>query len=555
MKMSTTISNSDFKDYIKEKYYYVDKTLLVEDIFTKGDQVVLLPRPRRFGKTLNLSMLKYYFDIKENNRDFFKGLKIEKREIFEEHINKYPVISLTFKNVNGMDWKEDSIKLIAEISREYRRHEYLLESNKLKERDKKYFNKVLDEDKDLDYSISILELSRLLYQHYDQKVVVLLDEYDTPVNKVVDENHYKYLMNFLKNMIGNTFKGNDYLLKGVITGILRIAKESMFSGANNIMVRTILDDDFSDEFGFIEGEVLEILKYYNLDSKIEDVKEWYNGYTFGRNVIYNPFSIVNYVQEKKLDSYWVNSGSSSLIEKLIHSSDKDVKNKIEELIKGNSIEEDIEENIVFSELNEPKYLWSLLLFSGYLKAIENDIGMYILSIPNKEIKSVYSKIIVKYFNMLVPNIITFMNKIAKSISNDDIESFRKELENLLLSNISSYDISKYKEEVYHIITLFSLLRLEYKNEYEVKSNIESGNGRYDIAIIPRDISKIGYIIELKVAKDEKDLIAKAEEGIKQIEENKYYTELIKKGIKNIKLLGIAFQAKEVYIIDKKFSTI
>ncbi len=552
MKMSTTISNSDFKDYIQNRYYYVDKSLLIEELFSKGDEATLLPRPRRFGKTLNLSMLQYYFNIREDNRGLFKGLKIEKSKIFEEYANKYPVVSLTFKNVNGIDWEEDYMKLVTEIRREYREHKYLLESDKLDYLDKEYFKQVYEGSDKIDYSMSTFELSRLLYEHYGKKVIVLLDEYDTPVNKIIDDNHYKYIINFLKNLIGSTFKGNKYLFKGVITGILRIAKESLFSGANNIMVRTILDNDFSDKFGFTEEEVIKISDYYDMGNKIDSIREWYNGYTFGNNTIYNPFSIINFTIKRVLESYWVNSGNSSLIEKLMLNSEKSVIEKLENLIKGNSIEEYIEESIVFSELNDSKNLWSLLLFSGYLKSTEGDLGKYTLSIPNKELKKLYNKIMEKYFTELAPELLYIMDNIAKSILNDNIDNFRKELENLLLSNISSYDISKSKEEVYHIITLFSLLKLEYKNNYEVKSNIESGNGRYDISIIPKAINKIGYIIELKVTKDEKDLKSKSEEAIKQIEKNKYYIELVKKGIKNIKLLGIAFKGKNVFITEKIF---
>ncbi len=552
MKMSITISNSDFKDYIEKQYYYVDKTSLIEELFSKGDQVILLPRPRRFGKTLNLSMLKYYFDISEDNRDLFKGLKIEKSNIFEKHLNKYPTIFLTFKEIEGNSWKDIYGLIKLTISNLYKEYKYLLKSDKLDNYDKDIINKIINGEAESQYyKISLKILSEYLFKHHGKESVILLDEYDTPINSFYSKEIYENIMSFMKVFIGSTFKGNKYLYKGVITGILRIAKESMFSGANNIVVRTILDNDFSDKFGFNEEEVSETFKYYDIKDKIEQVKEWYNGYTFGNNNnIYNPFSIINYIQKRTLDAYWLNSGSSLLIEKLILNSDRDVKDKLEELIKGNRIEEDIEENIIFSELNEPKYLWSLLLFSGYLKALEGDLGKYILSIPNKEIKKLYNKIMEKYFNSLTPSIVNFMNKIAKAVLNDDIDSFRKELQDLLLSNISSYDISKDIEEVYHIITLFSLLKLEHKNEYEVKSNIESGDGRYDIAVIPRDINKIGYIIELKVAKDEKYLTRKSEEAIKQIEKNKYHIELVKKGIKNIKLLGVAFQAKKVFIIEK-----
>ena len=314
MRMSTTISISDFKIFRKDNYYYVDKTLLIEELFTKGDQVILLPRPRRFGKTLNLSMLKYYFDIREDNKNLFKGLKIENNEIFEKYLNKYPVISLTFKDVKGLTWDEDYMKLKNEIRREYREHKYLLNSYKLEERDKNYFNKVLDEG-NIDYSVSILELSRLLYEHHNKEVVILLDEYDTPVNKLLDDDHYKHIISFLRNMIGSTFKGNNYLFKGIITGILRIAKESIFSGANNILVQTILSNDFSDKFGFIDSEVIEILKYYGLEDKIEKIREWYNGYKFGNDIIYNPYSIISYIQnsENELKGYWVNTGAENLL--------------------------------------------------------------------------------------------------------------------------------------------------------------------------------------------------------------------------------------------------
>ncbi len=554
MKKMIGKSTDNFKEFRKYNYYYVDKTLLIEELFNKVDKVVLLPRPRRFGKTLNLSMLKHYFDINEDNRELFKGLNIKKRDIFNEHINKYPTIFLTLKEIKGLSWEEIYGDFKFAISKLYEEHSYLLKSDKLSQFNKDIMNKIIIKEASIqDYKNSLYLLSEYMYKHYGKEVIILLDEYDTPVNNLYSDNIYDSIMSFMKVFISSAFKGNQYLFKGVITGILRIAKESIFSGANNITVRTILDKDFSDKFGFTEVEVKDILKYYGMEDRIEEAREWYNGYTFGDSIVYNPFSIVNYVQKKVLETYWLNSGNNSLIDSLLLNSDKSIKDKLEELIKGNSIEEEIEEGIVFSELDNPKHLWSLLLFSGYLKANEGTIGKYLLSIPNKEIKKLYSKIIENYFNKLVVGLLPIMDNIAKSILNDNIEEFRKELQNLLLSNISSYDIGKNKEEVYHIITLFSLLKLEYKNEYEVKSNIESGNGRYDICIIPRNINKIGYIIELKVAKDKEYLKNKADEAIRQIEENKYYIELVKKGITNIKLLGVAFESKAVFIIDKKFN--
>ncbi len=555
MKMSTTISNSDFKDYIEKRYYYVDKTSLIEELFNKGDQVILLPRPRRFGKTLNLSMLKYYFDINENSKELFKGTKIEEINIYEKHLNKYPTIFLTFKDIKGKNYEEDYIKIKQVVADLYERYEYLSKSDKLNDRDKKYFNNILNEE-EADYSISLMRLSKFLYKYYGKKVVILIDEYDTPLNKELDNEHYKSIINFLRDMISTTFKGNEYLFKGVITGILRIAKESVFSGANNIMVRTILDDDFIDKFGFTEGEVIKILEYYDIKYKIEEVRKWYNGYTFGKNVIYNPFSIASYVQKRKLEAYWVGTGDDTLIRNLINKTDAKFKGKIDILINGGAIQEYIEDNIVFDKLNDPQYLWSLLLFSGYLKAKHVDRKIYELKIPNEEVKDVYKYTMMSYFESIVDN----SNEIIDAILADDIDILKGEIESLTLNKLSYYDNS---ESFYHGLYYGVLLRLETK-DYEIKSNRESGGGRYDIAIIPKGNNRTGYIIEFKVLKGEDkntkdlDLIKMklkklAEDAIKQIEEKKYTTELIQKGVKNIIILGIAFKGKNIDIFHKTIS--
>ncbi len=545
------ISNSDFGKFIKKDYYYVDKSLLIEELLNNQNELILLPRPRRFGKTLNLSMLKYYFDIREDNKDLFKGLEIEKRDIFNKHINKYPTIYLTLKEVKGLSWDKIYGSFKVEISDLYKEHKYLLKSNKLDNYDKELIDKIIRREVELqDYERSLYKLSEYMYKHYGKEVVILLDEYDTVMNSFYDKDTYNNIASFLRGFIGSAFKDNKYLSKGVITGILRIAKESIFSGANNIAVYNILDNDFSNKFGFTEDEVAKILKYFDLENKAEEVRNWYNGYTFGNNVIYNPFSIANYVQTKALKLYWLNTSNNSLIEDLLINSDESVKEKLEELIKGNSIKENIEESIIFNEINT-RYLWSLLLFSGYLKAIEAPNGKYILSIPNREIGKLYNKIMEKYFTDLVPELSNIMDNISHSLVSNDIENFSKEFEKLLISKISSYDIGKRKEGVYHVILLLSLLRLEHKNQYEVKSNGESGHGRYDICVIPKNKNKTGYIIEIKVAKKNEDLKNKAEKAIKQIEEKEYTTELKNKSIKSIVLLGIAFEGKRIYIIDKK----
>ena len=553
MKM-IELSNSDFKLFINENKYYVDKTLLIEEIFNKGSEVILLPRPRRFGKTLNLSMLKYYFDMNEDNRDLFKGLKIEKSDIYQKHLNKYPVIFLTLKDVKGNSWNNIYGLLKISISKLYKDHNYLLESNRLDDYDKDMIKKTIRKElEETDYQLSLYNLSEYLQRHYEKEVVILLDEYDTPANNVYDDETYNSIMSFMRVFIGSTFKGNKYLFKGVITGILRIAKESIFSGANNIMVRTILDNDFSDKFGFTEDEVLKILEYYEIKDKIEEVREWYNGYTFGNNVIYNPFSIVNYVQKRKLEAYWVGTGDDTLIRNLINKTDASFKDKIDILINDGIIQEYIEDNIVFNRLNDPTYLWSLLLFSGYLKAKHVDRKIYKLEIPNEEVKDVYKYTMMSYFKSIVDN----SNKIIDAILNDDIDKLKEEIESLTTVKLSYHDSS---EHFYHGLYYGVLIRLETEN-YEVKSNRESGGGRYDIAIIPKNNNKRGYVIEFKVLKGEDkntkdlDLIKMklkklAEDAIEQIEDKKYVIELIDKGIKKITILGIAFKGKIIYISHK-----
>ena len=551
MKMSTTISNSDFKDYVKKKYYYVDKTLLIEELFERGDQVILLPRPRRFGKTLNLSMLKYYFDIKEDNKDLFKGLNIEKSKLFEKHLNKYPVIFLTFTEIGSKTWEDTYNDIKIKISRLYEEHKYLLNSNKLDDYEKDIIKKIITKEANYsEYKISLYTISQYLYKHYGKEVIILLDEYDSPVNRNTTKVYFDDMMIFLRDFISSAFKGNDYLFKGVITGILRIAKESIFSGANNIMVRTMLDNDFSDKFGFTEEEVTEMLTYNNLDDKLKEVKEWYNGYTFGNNIIYNPFSIASYIQKKSLEPYWVGTGDDTLIRNLINKTDIRFKDKIDILINGGTIQEYIEDNIVFSRLNDSEYLWSLLLFSGYLKARHVDRKIYELQIPNEEVKDVYKYTMISYFKNIVDN----SNKIIDAILADDIEKLKKEIESLTTIKLSYNDST---EHFYHGLYYGVLLRLETES-YEVKSNRESGGGRYDIAIIPKDNNKTGYVIEFKVLKDEKskDEIIKmkleklAEEAIKQIEDKKYETELVNRGIRNIKILGIAFKGNTIYVSHK-----
>ncbi|MBZ9637546.1 ATP-binding protein [Clostridium sp. FP1] len=541
---------------MEENNYFVDKSMLIKEFMENGADIILTPRPRRFGKTLNLSMLRYFFDIrtKADTKDLFKSLKIENEKEIMNLQGEYPIVYVTFKGVkyNNFENAISAIEmLMSEVYKEYR---YLMESEIFKEDEKRDFNKIINREADLILlTISIKNLTNYLYKYYNKKVILLIDEYDVPIQESYMRDYYDNMISLIRNMLSDALKDNIYLEKAMITGILRVAKESIFSGLNNLQVNTILGLKFKDKFGFTEQELKELLNYYDLQDKSDDIKKWYNGYIFGGKTIYNPWSVLNYIDNNEMGfmPYWINSSSNDLIKNLLLKGDTNMKLELEELISGNSISKAIDDSIVMSEVEDSnENIWSFLLMCGYLKAIKTEniegILQCELKIPNKEVLIFYNNLIEKWFKESTTN--PKYELMLKTLITGDIEIFAGLFKEFVINNISYFDVSgKEPERVYHAFVLGMLISLS--KGYEVKSNKESGYGRYDVMIIPKDVSKIGLIIEFKKIDD--FLSYTIEEGtakaLKQIEDKKYETELLEKGIKDIVKLAIVFKGKEIKV--------
>jgi hypothetical protein len=563
---------SDFREIITEGYVYVDKTLFIKEIIDKGDKILLIPRPRRFGKTLNLSMMKYFYDCcpglderdtekeiipKQSNKKLFDSLAISKEgEHYLEKMGKYPVIFMSFLDIKEMDWKITYRKITKLIRDEYSKHYYLLKSKKLIPPEKAYFKQILELKGDReDYEKSLEKLLFFLNRHYGKKVVVLIDEYDVPVHAGFTNDYYDEIINFMRNFLCGGFKDKDqYLEKGILTGIMRITRESIFSGLNNLGVYTLLSKEFDDKFGFTEPEMEHLLKDFNLFHRYDEIQEWYNGYRFGNRVIYNPWSIINFLasEEKNLKPYWINTSDNLVVESILSREGKELKKELEQLIRGETIEKTIEENIVLQDIHrDDDLLWSFLLMGGYLKQIykKRDEGtgneIYKLSVPNLEVKNTYTRIIRRYFSTKIEK--EKIEIMLKALIEGDIALFEKMLRKLVLAVFSYHDFGGEPEKVYHALVAGLLIWIT--NTHEIKSNRESGYGRYDIMIIPKDINQVGYVIEFKtVDKDDNETIESAvEAALKQINEKKYTTELLERGIKNINKLAIVFNGKDVYV--------
>ncbi|OBR95012.1 putative AAA-ATPase [Clostridium ragsdalei P11] len=554
-----SLGYSDFKRTVEDNYYFVDKTLFIKEVVEDGSAVILLPRPRRFGKSMNMSMLKCFFEkTEESNGELFKDLKIYSDKEIMKKQGQYPVIFITFKDEKYSKWEFCETGLRKIIKDEFAKHRYILKSDILDPFEKEEFIKILEEKADyVTYLRGLKILSNYLYRFYKQKVVILIDEYDVPIQSGYLNGYYDEIIEFMRNFLSAGLKDNENLekgiLTGILTGILRVAKESIFSGLNNINVCTILSSEYSEYFGFTEEEVEETLKYYGIEANMEELTNWYNGYIFGDRVIYNPWSVLNYVKRWKdgFKPYWTNTSSNDLVKTLVTKGGADLKGDLEELIKGRSIEKRINEDIVMGEIDKnTENVWSFLLFSGYLKVVKKriDMGeMYCnLSIPNMEVNYLYRQIILGWFKESINN--DKFNIMLKSLVTGDIKTFGKILKDFVKNSMSYFDAAgSESEKVYHAFVLGMLLGLG--DNYEVKSNRESGYGRYDVMVIPKDISKIGIVIEFKKVDedDEEDLEKAADSALKQIRDKDYKSELIEKDIKNIIELGIAFEGKKVLV--------
>ena len=539
MKKGIGVGIEDFKKIIEEDCYYFDKTNYIEELLKDRTEIKLFTRPRRFGKTLNMTTLKYFFDVKnaEENRKLFKDLYIEKSEYFKEQ-GQYPVIFITMKDLKKNTWEQMNFAAKSLISNLYNEFEFIRE--KLNEKDLIEFEKIWFKKEDGDYDNSLRLLSEYLYNYYQKKVILLIDEYDNPLIVANQNGYYKEAINFYRNLYSSALKTNSNLKMGVLTGIVQVAKEGIFSGLNNVITYNILGNDFETFFGLSEEEVEEALKYFEMTYEIEEVKKWYDGYKFGNSEVYNPWSIINYLRTKELQAYWVNTSDNALIYDNLKNSTVDVFNNLQTLFEGKEIKKEISPFFTFEELSKFDGIWQLMVYNGYLKIskkLSND--EYMIKIPNYEIQTFFKKGFIDKF--LVSG--NYFNPMMDALLDGDIEEFERRLQNIFLVNTSFYDLKG--EKVYHSLFLGMLIWL--RDKYEVKSNGERGHGRYAAMLIPLDKIKPAYIFEFKVSKTIKGLTAKAEEALEQIKEKQYEAGLKEKGISKIYKIGIAFKGKNVKV--------
>jgi len=548
-KKAVPVGIEDFERIIREDYYYVDKTMLIEELLINRAPVTLFTRPRRFGKTLNMSMIKYFFDVKnkEENKKLFENLKIYSSEYMSEQ-GKYPVIFISLKDLKGDTWEECLKRLKLFIFDLYAEFEYIRE--KMNEWDKRKFEKVLYEKEDADYIMSLKFLADSLYKYHGEKAIILIDEYDAPIINAFDKGYYNEAINFFQTFYSSALKTNNSLKYGILTGITRIIKEGIFSGLNNLYVNTILSRDYSEYFGLLESEVVEMLDYFDMKYKIEEVREWYNGYIFGESEVYNPWSIVNYVREKEIKAYWANVSGNTLLENMLNHAEESVYDDLKRFTDGESIEKYISDGTTIkSLLSNDDEIWQLLLYSGYLtkdekQEKESDSNVYNLKIPNKEIRKYFGNMFLnRFFGTEVKT-----NILIKALEGGDIKKFEETLGEIMINMLSHFDLDKEMEKIYQVFMIGLVGFLMGK--YEIISNDESGYGRYDLAMIPIKSNEKAYLMEFKISKTKKGMEESAEKALKQIDEKKYDTKLKARGIKNILKIGIAFYGKEVKVVFK-----
>ena len=530
------IGVSDFKEIVENNYYYIDKTKLIEDILHYRAKVNLFTRPRRFGKTLNMSMIKYFFDIenKEENRKLFDGLNISESEHMQEQ-GQYPVIYISFRNIEEISWENSHIAIRQLISNIYDEFKFIRED--MDKRELFYFDNVWFNKDIADWKGSLKALTKYLYEYYGKKAVVLIDEYDTPIIQAYQEGYYKQAISFFKKFYGDAMKDNEYLQFGIMTGILRIAKEGIFSGLNNLKVNNIFSEKYSEYYGLTENEVIQAVKYYGLEYEMEDVREWYDGYQFGETEIYNPWSIINFLDEKKLRPYWIGVSGNKTIYDLLGKADKKVIEDLEKLFVGKTVYKAINEYMEY--VFNASDIWELFLYSGYLTTDGEKKGeLYPLRLPNKEIQTFFRKIFIDRF---VGNYTQFSN-IVENLKNGKIEEFAKGLQDEILSSLSYFDTEK--DEKYYKIFLIGIFII-LANDYIRLSERESGYGRADLVLEPKNKINPAYIFEFKVVNNEDELENYAKTGFEQIKEKEYDVELRNRGIDKIVCVGIAFYRKKL----------
>ena len=548
------IGREDFKEIRENDFYYVDKTKYIEELLLDGTQVKLFCRPRRFGKTLSMSTLRYFFDIKngEENRKLFDGLYISNSPLMSEQ-GKYPVIFITMKGVSNSNFKEAFERIADKVSTLYRNYTFLLE--KLDEYEKEKFSSIVSENcNSIQLSSSLRFLTELLYKYYNQKVILLIDEYDSPILSAVEKGYYTEMKDFLRAFYGDALKTNEYLQMGVLTGIIRVTQAGIFSDLNNIENYTILKKSYSQYFGLLEEEVEEALKYYGIEYKLDEVRAWYDGYNFAGTEVYNPLSILKYIKEKELESYWINTSGNALIMEIIANSDDRVIKDLEKLFEEKELETTVDLELDMGKSLLESDIWSLMLSSGYL-TIKEKLGddNYIIKIPNKEIRSFFKKAFIK----MVFKGTRYVEDVKRALLTKDLESFEIAFQNMVLESISFHNTTlnmkkeegkeidelAYSEVPYQMFMLGFLTSMQDK--FFVTPEQESGLGRADILLEPKNKNGVGYILEIKAARKNNRISNLAKRAHKQIDSKIYETELRKRGVVDIVKIGIAFRGKEV----------
>ena len=556
MSRTVGIGQQDFETIRKENCFYVDKTSFIQEWWEQKDSVTLIARPRRFGKTLTMSMVEKFFSVNtKEGGSLFQGLKIWETEEFRKLQGTFPVISLSFASIKEQNYDTVRRKICQILSGLYSQYSFLLNGDTLDEKERKFFESVSVDMGDVEATLAIQQLSLYLSRYYGKKVIILLDEYDTPMQEAYVNGYWEELTSFIRSLFNATFKTNPYLERGLMTGITRVSKESIFSDLNNLQVITTTSEAYEDSFGFTEQEVFDALEEFGLSEQKKNVKTWYDGFTFGKRTdIYNPWSIINYLKTKKLEAYWANSSSNALAGKLIQEGNKDIKQEFEKLLQGESIRTEIDEQIVYNQLDQDEQaIWSLLLASGYLKVkrIETrvlDFGglvqIYELCLTNLEVKLMFRNMIRKWFGRVA----SVYNDFIKALLLDDVKAMNVYMNKVALATFSYFDTGKNPsgqepERFYHGFVLGLLIDLA--DRYTLTSNRESGFGRYDVMLDPKEPQKEdGILIEFKVQDpdEESELMDTVRAAVRQIEQKNYEAVLTEKGIAKdrIRKYGFAF---------------
>ena len=561
-KLKLPVGIDGFEKIRRNGFYYIDKTKLIEQLFLNWGEVNLFTRPRRFGKTLNMSMLKSFFEI-GTDTSLFDGLYVsENKELCEQHQGQYPVIFLSLKDVEGLSFSEAKRKCIQLIKREAERFYGLKNSERLLDIDKKNYCRLLDmtvqeEDSDI-VSSSIKMLSALLYKHYGKKTVILIDEYDVPLDKAFQHGYYKEMVHFIRGLLGEALKTNDSLSFAVLTGCLRVSKESIFTGLNNFKILSITDTRFDEQFGFTDTEVRKLLLDYHLEDRFEEVKEWYDGYRFGNADVYCPWDVINFVdrakddKEAKLEAYWINTSGNDLVKRFIDKANKTTKNEIERLINGEAIEKELRLDLTYEEVDQSiENLWSVLFTTGYLtQSGRNENGAYRLIIPNREVREVFRLQINEWFKKSIFSNTERLTAFWKAFEEGDTEGVEQYLNRVLSNSISVFDTKARKEEKessYHNLLVGILTG---NADWLVKSNVEAGEGFADI-IVETDDPDAGIVAELKYTKNFDDMKMTCQKAIDQIRNRRYQEYLLNDDRKDIRLYGITFCKKRCCAISEK----